>query len=196
VRRVSETGILAIDLANTCEPELDDPERLPDARALRGFLAAHDIDARPMRRDLDRCRVLRERLSHVFGAPSADELVGRLNTMISEVSTSAALVGEDESGWALALTPRPGCRLDERLAVVAVNELVDLVSTIGPERIRICEAGPCEIFVDTSRNGRRLYCSRRCANRLNATRHRHRNAQWTRQSRRRARGGRFDTEHA
>jgi predicted RNA-binding Zn ribbon-like protein len=196
VRRVSETGILAIDLANTCEPELDDPERLPDARALRGFLAEHDIDASPTRRDLDRCRVLRERLIHLFDAPSADELVARLNAMISEVSTGAALVGENESGWALALTSRPRCRLDERLAVVAVNELVDLVSTIGPERIRTCEAGPCcEIFVDTSRNGRRLYCSRRCANRLNATRHRHRNAPRTRQSRRRARGGRFDTQH-
>jgi hypothetical protein len=56
---------------------------------------------------------------------------------------------------------------------VAVNELVDLVLTVGQERIRACGANPCrQIFVDTSRNGRRPYCSRRCANRVNQSRHR------------------------
>jgi predicted RNA-binding Zn ribbon-like protein len=85
------------------------------------------------------------------------------------------VVEQAERGWTLALTPRLRRRLDERLATIAVNELVGLVSTVGPERIRTCNAAPCrEIFVDTSRNGRRRYCSRRCANRLNATRHRER----------------------
>jgi hypothetical protein len=42
-------------------------------------------------------------------------------------------------------------------------------------RIRQCEAAPCiEVFVDRSRNGRRVYCSRRCADRVNASRHRQR----------------------
>jgi predicted RNA-binding Zn ribbon-like protein len=55
------------------------------------------------------------------------------------------------------------------------TELTDLVTDVGPERIRECEAAPCiEVFVDSSRNGRRVYCSRRCANRVNASRHRQR----------------------
>jgi predicted RNA-binding Zn ribbon-like protein len=175
IRPYSETGILAIDLANTLDPYLAEPERLSDAEALRRFLGEYGIDAPATRHDLERCRALREGLIHVLAAPSAGDLVARLNAIIAEVSTGAALVERADSGWAIALTLRPRRRLDERLAAIAVTELVDLVSTVGPERIRTCNAPPCrEIFVDTSRNGRRRYCSRRCANRVNATRHRHR----------------------
>jgi predicted RNA-binding Zn ribbon-like protein len=175
MRRFCETGILAIDLVNTLDPYLAEPERLPDAEALRGFLGEYGIGTRITRHDLQRCRALRGKLLHVLTASTAADLVTRLNAMIAEASTGAEVVACADDGWALALTSRPRLRLDERLAAAAVGELVDLVETVGPERIRACTAAPCrEIFVDTSRNGRRLYCSRRCANRLNATRHRHR----------------------
>lgn len=175
MRRFRETGTLAIDLVNTLDPYLAQPERLPDAEALRRFLGEHGIDARSNRHDLQRCRALRRRLLQVLTAPTAADLIARLNALITEVNTGAELVARADAGWALALTPRPRFRLDEHLAAAAVGELVDLVSTVGPERIRACNAAPCrEIFVDTSRNGRRRYCSRRCANRLNATKHRHR----------------------
>jgi predicted RNA-binding Zn ribbon-like protein len=170
-----ETGILAIDLANTLDPSLAEPERLADAEALRRFLGEHGIDAHATRHDLQRCRALRGRLIHVLTAPNAAGLVARLNAIIAEVITGAEVVARADRAWTLALRPRPQRRLDERLAAIVVGELVDLVSTVGPERIRTCNAAPCrEIFVDTSRNGRRRYCSRRCANRLNATRHRRR----------------------
>jgi predicted RNA-binding Zn ribbon-like protein len=177
MRRFRETGILAIDLANTLDPYLGEPERLPDDKALRRFLGEHGIDAPANRHDLQRCRALRERLLHVMTAPSAAELVDRLNAILAEVFTGAEVAARADGDWALALTPRPRLRVDERLAAISLGELVDLISTLGPERIRICTAAPCrEVFVDTSRNGGRLYCSRRCANRLNATRHRHRQA--------------------
>jgi predicted RNA-binding Zn ribbon-like protein len=175
MRPFRETGILAIDFANTLDPYLAHPERLPDAEALRRFLGEYGLDAPAGRHDLERCRAVREALIHVLAAPSAGDLVARLNAIIAEVSIGAAVLEQADSGWALALTPRPRRRLDERLAAIAVSELVELVSTVGPERIRACNAAPCrEIFVDTSRNARRSYCSRRCANRVNATRHRHR----------------------
>jgi predicted RNA-binding Zn ribbon-like protein len=114
-------------------------------------------------------------LIHVLTAPNPADRVAGLNAIITEVSTGAEVVARADRGWTLALTPRPRLRLDERLAAIAVGELVDLLSTVGPERIRACNATPCrEVFVDTSRNGRRLYCSRRCANRKNAARHRRR----------------------
>lgn len=169
------TELLAINLANTLDVYLAEPERLPDDQALRRFLDEHGIDAAIHPHDLRRCRALRGRLLHVLTAPGAADLVVRLNAIVADVITGAEVVARPGGGWTLALTARPRLRLDERLAAVAAGELVDLVATVGPERIRACNAAPCrEIFVDTSRNGRRLYCSRRCANRLNAIRHRHR----------------------
>ena len=175
MRRFRETDILAINLANTLDLYLAEPERLPDGEALRRFLDEHGIDAPIHGHDLQHCRALRGRLLDVLTAPGTADLVARLNAIIAEVISGAEVVARPDGGWAFTLTSRPGRRLDERLAAVAVGELVDLVSTVGPERIRACQAAPCrEIFVDTSRNGRRRYCSRRCANRLNATRHRQR----------------------
>jgi predicted RNA-binding Zn ribbon-like protein len=183
MRRFRETGILAVDLANTLDPYLAEPERVPDAEALRRFLDEYGIDAPVGRNDLQRFRALRGRLLAVLTAATASDLVARLNAIIAEVVNGAEVVARADGGWALALTPRPTRRLDERLLVVVVAELVELVSIVGPERIRACSAAPCrEVFVDTSRNGRRRYCSRRCANRLNATRHRHRHARSSREA--------------
>jgi CGNR zinc finger/Putative stress-induced transcription regulator len=175
MRRFRATGLLVIDLANTLDPYLVEPERLPDVEALRAFLGEYGIDAPVARNDLQRCRALRGSLLDVLTAPTAADLVARLNPIIADVIVGAEVVPRPDGRWGLSLTPRPRLRLDERLAAIAVGELVDLVSTVEPDRIRECNAAPCrEIFIDTSRNGRRLYCSRRCANRLNATRHRHR----------------------
>jgi predicted RNA-binding Zn ribbon-like protein len=166
---------LAIDLANTWDPYLDDPELLPDRASLQRFLAAHDIDETTSTHSLRRCKALRERLRGILGAPTPAELVGRLNLLLSEVADGAAIVRQPGGGWSL----RPGqpvrAPLERRLAARCATELTDLVTDVGPERIRECEAAPCiEVFVDSSRNGRRVYCSRRCANRVNASRHRQR----------------------
>jgi predicted RNA-binding Zn ribbon-like protein len=165
---------LAIDLANTWDPYLDDPELLPDRASLQRFLTAHDIDETTSTHSLRRCKALRERLRDILGAPTPAELVGRLNLLISDVADGAAIV-RHPGGWSL----RPGqpvrAPLERRLAARCATELTDLVTAVGPGRIRQCEAAPCiEVFVDRSRNGRRLYCSRRCANRVNASRHRQR----------------------
>ena len=42
-------------------------------------------------------------------------------------------------------------------------------------RLGVCAADPCDrVFVDTSRNGGRRFCSTRCQNRVKAAAHRHR----------------------
>jgi predicted RNA-binding Zn ribbon-like protein len=168
---------LAIDLANTWDPYLDDPELLPDRLSLRRFLTAHGIDETPGTHALRRCRALRERLRNILGAPTPTQLVERLNLLLSEVADGATIVELRDGGWSLVPHQPPRISLERRLAARAARELTDLVTTVGPERIRECEAAPCiEVFVDRSRNGRRVYCSRRCANRLNASRHRRRSS--------------------
>jgi len=45
-------------------------------------------------------------------------------------------------------------------------------------RLRVCSrAGCCAVFIDTSRNGRRHFCSVRCANQVNVAKHRLRHRQ-------------------
>jgi predicted RNA-binding Zn ribbon-like protein len=168
---------LAIDLANTWDPYLDDPELLPDRASLQRFLTAHGIDQTAGADSLRRCRALRDRLRNILGAPTPGELVARLNVLLGEVTEGAALVRRRDDRWSLVPGQPVRASLERRLAALAASELTDLVTRVGPERIRLCEAAPCiEVFVDRSRNGRRLYCSRRCANRVNASRHRRRAA--------------------
>ncbi|MGP4099286.1 CGNR zinc finger domain-containing protein [Nonomuraea sp. KM90] len=47
MRQFGETGLVAIDLANTWDEYLDDPERLPDVAALRRFCAELDVPGAP-----------------------------------------------------------------------------------------------------------------------------------------------------
>jgi predicted RNA-binding Zn ribbon-like protein len=175
VRPFRESGLLALDLGNTWDPYLADPERLVDTRALSRFLREHGFEGRVSRSTLEQCRALRARLLAIFTAPDPVELVARLNVFLSDVSEGAMVAKRLDGGWSVSLKPRSRARLVDRLAEKAAGDIVELVTTHGPERIRSCQASPCiEVFVDTSRNGRRRYCSHRCANRVNAARHRRR----------------------
>lgn len=175
VVRIRGTGYLVIDLVNTWDPYLADPERLPDTEALDRFLAEHGLDEGASGRALERCRTLRKRLLDILTAPGSSELVSRLNSFIADVGGRAAVARRADGRWVLAFEQQSPRRLDEQLAGLAAGELVELVVELGPERLRGCQAAPCaEVFVDTSRNGRRRYCSSRCANRVNAARHRRR----------------------
>jgi predicted RNA-binding Zn ribbon-like protein len=166
---------LALDLANTWDPYLQDPELLVDRASLERFLEAHGIDEPAGKVSLRRCKALRERLRHILGAPTATELVERLNVLLGEVAEGVAIVLRRDGRWSLVPGKPKRASLEGRLAALAARELTDLVTEVGPERIRQCVAAPCiEIFVDRSRTGRRIYCSRRCANRVNAARHRRR----------------------
>nr|WP_264674235.1 CGNR zinc finger domain-containing protein [Nocardioides lijunqiniae] len=44
---------------------------------------------------------------------------------------------------------------------------------MGPSRLGVCEAAPCDhVFVDTSPNRSRRYCSERCSSRANVAAYR------------------------
>lgn len=168
-RPFRETGVLALDLVNTWDPYLADAERLPNLPALRRFLAEHGIDAHATRADLDDCRPLRDRLRAIVEAPSP----ATFNALGARLPCVPVL----DDDRRLGLEPGPAATLAQRLGITAIAELAELLRRHGPERIRQCAAAPCrDAFVDTSRNGRRRYCSPRCANRLNAARHRARQA--------------------
>lgn len=166
---------LALDLANTWDPYLDMPERLPDVDALEHLLTAHGFDDDVNRTTLRNVLALRTLVRTILGAPDPASLVARLNDFLAELEARVAVEARPGRGWQLTLQARGSLSLRDTLELRLARELVDLVGANGPERIRSCRAAPCiEFFVDTSRGGRRMYCSRRCANRVNAARHRRR----------------------
>ncbi|MEU6778374.1 CGNR zinc finger domain-containing protein [Nonomuraea angiospora] len=185
MRQFAETGLVALDLANTWDEYLDDPERLPDAAALHRFcreLGEHgelrkggelggrgglaeggelSVD------DLRAVRAVRERLRAVLSCVPHD----RTRALARWAGELPIRVVVEESGGAprQRLTAPEGADLAERLAVRSVAELLDLAATGDWERLRLCAADPCkDAFVDQSRPGKRQFCSTRCANRAHA----------------------------
>jgi predicted RNA-binding Zn ribbon-like protein len=175
-RPFRESGLVSVDLANTWDPYLADPERLPDEEALGAFLHEHGIAKRPRRGDLVACRLLRDALWQIFAARSAEVLVERLDALARGLTVTPRIEREAD-GWRLTIEAGATGRLAELLAARAVAELAHAIAEHGPERIRLCGAAPCrEVFIDTSRNATRRYCSRRCANRVSAAQFRARHA--------------------
>jgi predicted RNA-binding Zn ribbon-like protein len=108
-------------------------------------------------------------LRGVFEAVSAgavDEAAGRVNTLLIRTGARPELERHDGQSWHLhfhaADNSLPngwaaGCGTG--LAVVVGGELYD--------RLGVCTAPRCDrVYVDTSRNGTRRYCSTSCQNRV------------------------------
>jgi predicted RNA-binding Zn ribbon-like protein len=108
-------------------------------------------------------------LRGVFEAVSAgavDEAAGRVNALLARTGARPELERHDGQSWHLhyhaADNSLPngwaaGCATG--LAVVLGGELYD--------RLGVCTAPRCDrVYVDTSRNGTRRYCSTSCQNRV------------------------------
>jgi predicted RNA-binding Zn ribbon-like protein len=65
--------------------------------------------------------------------------------------------------------------LAARVRALTAAGLAHVIDSGGGGRLRACDRPGCGVaFLDTSRNGRRHFCSVRCANQVNVTNHRHR----------------------
>ena len=65
--------------------------------------------------------------------------------------------------------------LAARVRALTAAGLGHVVDGGGGARLRVCDRPGCGVaFIDTSRNGRRRFCSVRCANQVNVTNHRQR----------------------
>ncbi len=65
-----------------------------------------------------------------------------------------------------------------RVKALTAAGLDHAIADGGGHRVRGCERTSCpKVFVDTSRNGGRHFCSVRCANQVNVARHRARRRQ-------------------
>jgi predicted RNA-binding Zn ribbon-like protein len=113
----------------------------------------------------------RARLREAFRAPG-EARVRLVNALLAETATRPYVSTHDGEPPHLHYADERADVVTRVRAVTAAGVAV-AVTEVGPERLGRCAAPGCElVFVDVSRNGRRAYCSRRCATRVNVTVHR------------------------
>lgn len=152
-------------------------EALPDPAALDRFLDEHDVRPRgapATATDLDQVYVLRDQLRAALEAPGADETVAAADALLTRTAPTPALARDTDGGWQWYLTTPEHATLADELAALAATGLLGALRTLGHDRFRACASPSCDgRFVDTSRAGRRRYCTPDlCGNRLNVANHR------------------------
>lgn len=161
---------LAVLLVNR-EDELGSLENL---RVLLGETGRTEAADRVTRRDLDSIRELREELKGVFEAADEGdeaEVVERLNGLLVRHPVYPQISGHDGQAWHMHLTE--GGRVADTVGVGSVMGLASVVTNLGADRLGLCRATPCRhVYVDTSSNRSRRYCSERCASRANVAAYR------------------------
>jgi len=116
-----------------------------------------------------------ERLRGVFAAGTVAERAERADALLIDADCRPRLVRHGE-GMPFHLHYAPvRAGLTARVMALTAGGLAHVIDGGGGSRLRTCQRGGCgTAFLDTSRNGRRRFCSLRCANQVNVTNHRNR----------------------
>jgi predicted RNA-binding Zn ribbon-like protein len=170
----------AADLVNTGPLPLigEGWEDLKTVEDLRAFLQKTDwLDsaeeaAKLSKSDLESFRRLRAQFVEVFLARTPGEAARVLNTILDECGTLPHLTDHDRSGLHLHFTA-PGGTLAQKAGAASGMGLALVLMEDGLERFGVCASDDCvDIFVDTSKNSSRRFCSGQCANRTAVAAHR------------------------
>jgi predicted RNA-binding Zn ribbon-like protein len=156
---------LAVRLVNTTTP---DEDRLGDLGALRALLTlGPHLNGRVGRPDLDAMLELRTDLRAIFESVAAGDeydAAERLNALLLQHPVHPQVSAHDGQRWHLHITESGS--VPDRYAAGAAMGLAVYISTEGIDRLAICESPPCRnVFIDTSSNRSRRYCSDLCAGR-------------------------------
>ena len=156
--------------ARLVNASLDGDDGLPELLADRDWLVPKLVerDARVLRR-------FQRELRPVFEAASEDQetvVVERLNALLAKHPVSPYIAGHDSESWHLHVSDRASSVAD-LLVAEALMGLAVIVCDFGATRPGVCQASGCDsVFVDTSPNRSRRYCSERCSSRANVAAYR------------------------
>jgi predicted RNA-binding Zn ribbon-like protein len=187
----------AVQLVNTEEPRRATDTLTSTDAVRRLFGTSTQLSARVVEADIARLRAVRTRLRGIFeAADEGDEVraVNLLNALMLEYPVSPQVSGHDtvdertgRRHWHMHLADHAANAAAAYSASACMGLAVQLTS-LGVDRLGICEAAPCRnAYVDTSTNRSRRYCSDRCATRANVAAYR---ARKRLESERSARSGR------
>ena len=149
---------------------------ISDVEALKAHLADREWLV-PQSTDRD-CMLLRKfqrELRSVFEASAADDthgVVDGLNELMVRHPITPQISSHDPQHLHIHAASK-----NQSVAELLVGEsllcLANLVCDLGPTRLGICSASPCtNVYVDTSPNQSRRYCSDRCSSRANVAAYR------------------------
>lgn len=165
-----QLALLVEDFINTYDTYLEQPEKLGTPDDLRAFLTEHGLTVETSldARILDEARGLRTTLRQIWEAHNLAELAEQLNALWEDTQITPQIQVTDGHSWTLTFVTDAKMPLIKRLAVAGGLGILGIVERYGLERMRACDSAPChDVFVDTSRNRSRRFCSERCANRYN-----------------------------
>jgi hypothetical protein len=143
-------------------------------------LGAHLADRRWLQqrvehRDVPLLVQLQVELRAVFEASDrGDEhgVVSLMNHLLSSYPVSPYIAGHDSATWHLHVAEK-GSSVSELITAECLMGVAMLVVDYGPTRLGVCSADRCSrVFVDTSPNSSRRYCSDRCSSRANVAAYR------------------------
>ena len=164
--------------ARLLNAELSDPEALVAVLPGREWLHPQVTE-----RDVTTLRRFQRELRPVFEAGEADDvpaLVTGLNELMARHPITPRITDHDTDLHLHVATENAS--VAELLVGESLLGLATLVCDLGPDRLGVCSATRCtNVFVDTSPNRSRRYCSERCSSRANVAAYR---------ARQRAGGGR------
>ncbi|HEX5596804.1 MAG TPA: CGNR zinc finger domain-containing protein [Micromonosporaceae bacterium] len=158
----------AVDLVNASLDDLDDLKALFSGDI--GWMRDEVTD-----RDLTTFRRAQKRLRDVFeyGASNRDaDAVAELNALLEAFPVQPRISGHDASDWHMHVTGRGASASAEYLAR-AVWGLSEWLCEYGSARFGVCADERCgNVYLDTSSNCCRRFCSERCATRSHVAAHR------------------------
>ncbi|GAA5177860.1 CGNR zinc finger domain-containing protein [Rugosimonospora acidiphila] len=157
----------AVDLVNA---PLDD---LDDLRSL--FDSGSRLQCETTERDIAALRRAQKRLREVFelGTGHRDaEAVAALNALLDAHPVQPRISGHDAADWHMHVTSR-GSTISAEYLAGAVWGLAVWLCEYGSARFGVCADERCgNVYLDTSSNCCRRFCSERCATRSHVAAHR------------------------
>jgi predicted RNA-binding Zn ribbon-like protein len=148
-----------------------------DLAGLRNLFSADQSWMRDevVERDLPVFRRAQRRLREVFeyGTSGRDaDAVAALNTLLETFPVQPRISGHDTSDWHMHVTSR-GSSVSAEYLAGAVWGLSVWLCEYGSARFGICADERCgNVYLDTSSNNCRRFCSERCATRSHVAAHR------------------------
>ncbi len=145
------------------------------AQVVRDLLTRPDYKPRVEEADADGMVALADSLRVVFEAAADGDLdtaATTVNSLLREMGSVPQLDRARGGGWALHFHGREHGLVVGWGAGIAAGLALAIGSDLAG-RLGLCKADPCDrVFVDTSKNAGRRFCSTRCQSRMKAAAHR------------------------